>query len=674
MPHRKKLANAIRVLSFDAVQKANSGHPGMPMGMADIAEVLWNNFLRHNPINPQWINRDRFIVSNGHGSMLLYSLLHLSGYDLTIDDIKNFRQLHSKTPGHPEFADTPGVETTTGPLGQGLSNAVGMAIAERTLAAQFNRDHHPIIDHHTYTFVGDGCLMEGVSHEVCSLAGTLGLGKLIVFWDDNGISIDGPVDTWFTDNSAQRFAAYHWQVIPNVDGHDSAAIYDAIVRARAETEKPTLICCKTQIGFGSPSKVGSHKVHGAPLGDKEVVATRKALDWEYPAFSIPDEIYSGWDAREKGAAEEGAWNQQFSAYQNDHPDLASELIRRVAGKLPENWHDHVNEFIATTLTTSDKIATRQASQQCIKSFATILPEFLGGSADLTDSNLTSWPDCEALTKRVTHGNYIHYGVREFAMSGIMNGLALHGGFLPFGGTFLVFADYAKSAVRLAAMMRQRVIFVYSHDSIGLGEDGPTHQPIEHAAMLRLVPGLSVWRPADLTETAVAWQQAVEHVTNPTCLLLSRQALPALHHDNADNIARGGYVILDPTLDQTLDPTKTIEAIIIATGSEVHLAIAAATELNNNGKSVRVVSMPSTDAFDAQTAEYKNSVLPPQITNRVAVEAAAKDYWYKYVGLDGRIIGLDTFGASAPAADIYQDRGITVENIIQQILSIGEKNS
>lgn len=660
MTSRTTLANAIRALSMDAVQKANSGHPGMPMGMADIAEVLWNDFLRHNPSNPHWPDRDRFIVSNGHGSMLLYSLLHLTGYALSIDDLQNFRQLHSKTPGHPEYGYTVGVETTTGPLGQGLANAVGMAIAERTLAAEFNRPDHTIVDHFTYVFMGDGCLMEGISHEICSLAGTLGLGKLIGFWDDNGISIDGKVEGWFTDNTPERFEAYGWHVIANVNGHNSSAVLQAIAAARDVTNKPSLICCKTVIAQGSPNLAGSQKAHGEALGEKEIALTREKLGWTYPPFVIPKEIYQAWDARAKGQELENTWQTQFADYKAKYPQLAAEFLRRISGKLPADWSTRSAEYIANVQTKAETIASRKASLNALNTYAPLLPELLGGSADLTGSNLTKWSSATALTKETPAGNYLYYGVREFGMSAIMNGIALHGGFIPFGGTFLTFVDYARNAVRMAAIMKQRVIFVYTHDSIGLGEDGPTHQPIEHIAMLRMTPGLSLWRPANDVESAVAWQQAIEQHDKPTCLLFSRQALPHYEYPTTvlSNIARGGYVLVDCT--------GTPEAIIIATGSELALAINAAKLLTEQGKRVRVVSMPSTDRFAQQDAAYQASVLPPNIIARVAVEAGAKDYWYKYVGFSGKIIGLDRYGESAPGPDVYKVLGITTEHVVKAI--------
>lgn len=659
MPSRSELANAIRALSMDAVQKANSGHPGMPMGMADIAEVLWNDFLIHNPSNPKWPNRDRFILSNGHGSLLQYTLLHLSGYDVSIDDIKNFRQLHSKTPGHPEVDCAPGVETTTGPLGQGLANAVGMALAERTLAAQFNRPDFSIVDHYTYVFAGDGCLMEGISHEACSLAGTQGLGKLIVFYDDNGISIDGKVEGWFTDDTPKRFEAYHWHVVPDVDGHDPQAIKEAIIKARKVTDKPSIICCKTTIAFGAPNLGGSHKSHGAPLGEDEVASARKHLNWTHQPFAIPSDIYGAWDKTEKGVAHEADWQDLFKDYEKQYSEQAKEFNRRVTGQLPENWPQKANGHIQATLKNAESIATRKASLACLNAYAPDLPELVGGSADLTGSNLTLWENSTAISKNTPDGNYLYYGVREFAMTAIMNGLALHGGFIPYGGTFLVFCDYARNAVRLAALMQQQVILVYSHDSIGLGEDGPTHQPIEHINMLRMTPNMSIWRPCDTVETAVAWQQALLHNTGPTSLLLSRQTLPHMvnNNDQLDLIARGGYIIREA------DNQDAIDAILIATGSEVTLAIQAAEQLSNEGKSIRVVSMPSTDAFAKQEDSYQEQVLPSEIKNRIAIEAGSTSFWYKYVGLDGKVIGIDRFGESAPGPEVYQAVGLTVENIL-----------
>ncbi len=658
MPDRRELANAIRALSMDAVQKAKSGHPGAPMGMADIAEVLWNDFLKHNPNNPKWWDRDRFVLSNGHGSMLIYSLLHLTGYDLSMEDIKNFRQLHSKTPGHPEYGYTPGVETTTGPLGQGITNAVGMALAEKVLAAQFNRDGHHVIDHYTYVFLGDGCLMEGVSHEACSLAGTLGLGKLIAFWDDNGISIDGHVDGWFTDDTPARFEAYGWHVVRNVDGHDPEAIAKAIREARSVNDKPSLICCKTVIGYGAPNLCGSHDCHGAPLGEDEVAATRENLGWKYPPFEIPDEIYAGWDAREKGARAEAAWNEKFAAYKAAHPDLAAELERRMKGEFPADWAEKARAVIAEMVTKNDKMATRKASQAAINAYAPLLPEMLGGSADLTGSNNTDWKGSVSITNTVADGNYIHYGVREFGMAAMMNGMALHGGFIPYGGTFLVFSDYARNALRMSALMKLRTIYVFTHDSIGLGEDGPTHQPIEHVASLRMIPNMSVWRPCDLVETAVAWKAALERSDGPTSLILTRQNLEPQSRTEAQvaDIARGGYILRDCE--------GTPELILIATGSEVALAMGAAEVLAGEGRKVRVVSMPSTDVFEAQDAGYRDQVLPAAVTARVAIEAGVTDYWRKYVGLEGRVVGIDRFGESAPASDLFKHFGFTVDNVVK----------
>lgn len=657
MPGRRELANAIRALSMDAVQKANSGHPGMPMGMADIAEVLWNDFLQHNPKNPHWINRDRFIVSNGHGCMLHYALLHLAGYDLTIEDIKNFRQLHSKTPGHPEFGETAGIETTTGPLGQGLANAVGMAITEAHLAKQFNRANFPVIDHFTYVFMGDGCLMEGISHEVCSLAGTLGLGKLIAIYDDNHISIDGNVTGWFTDNTPQRFESYGWHVIPNVDGHDGEAVKRAIAEARSVTDKPSIICCKTTIGFGcSAELVGTEDTHGSPLGDAEIAIARQNLNWPHAPFVVPADIYAAWDATSKGAAHELNWQDMFAGYAKQYPELATELNRRMARQLPEGWAAYADKLVGEFQAKRETIATRKASQLSLNHYAQILPELVGGSADLTGSNLTDWKNVKAYSKDTPEGQYIHYGVREFGMSAIINGMALYGGVIPFGGTFLTFSDYARNAVRLAALMRQRAIFVYTHDSIGLGEDGPTHQPIEHAPSLRMIPHLSLWRPCDAAETAVAWRAAIEY-HGPTCLLFSRQNLPHQERDAATvaNIARGGYVLSDCAGKPDL--------ILIATGSEVSLATAASLQLAASGMQVRVVSMPSTDVFLSQDIAYQAAVLPPDVSARIAIEAAVSDGWYKFVGCHGKVIGIDRFGASAPAKDVYKDCGMTVEHIV-----------
>ena len=660
MPSRSDLANAIRALSMDAVQKANSGHPGAPMGMADIAEVLWRDYLQHNPNNPSWVNRDRFVLSNGHGSMLIYSLLHLTGYDLAIEDLQQFRQLHSRTPGHPEYGYTPGVETTTGPLGQGLANAVGMAVAEKVLAAQFNRDGFDIVDHYTYTFLGDGCMMEGISHEVSSLAGTLGLGKLVAFYDDNGISIDGEVEGWFTDDTPARFEAYGWHVIPAVDGHNSAEIARAIEAARAETDKPTLICCKTIIGKGSPNKQGKEESHGAALGDAEIALTREALGWPHAPFEIPEEIYDDWNAQDKGKALEAAWDETFEAYATKYPELAAEFGRRAAGDLPADFADKANAYIAQCQAESKDVATRKASQLCLDAYGAMLPELLGGSADLAGSNLTIWKGAKAINADDASGNYLHYGVREFGMSAMMNGIALHGGFINYGSTFLVFMEYARNAVRMAAIMGQRVIHIYTHDSIGLGEDGPTHQPIEQIASLRGTPNMSLWRPCDMTESAVAWKAALERTDGPSALIFTRQALPHQQRDAEQlaNVARGAYVLSD------CDGVP--EAIIIATGSEVKLAMAAQEVLSGKGKKVRVVSMPSTDVFDSQDGDYRESVLPSSVPARVAVEAAHRDYWYKYVGLDGRIIGMDSFGESAPADALFEYFGITTNAVVEAV--------
>tara|TARA_R110000772_G_scaffold155288_2_gene266372 strand:+ start:6189 stop:8186 length:1998 start_codon:yes stop_codon:yes gene_type:complete len=660
MPSRSDLANAIRALSMDAVQKAKSGHPGAPMGMADIAEVLWRDYLQHNPNNPEWANRDRFVLSNGHGSMLIYSLLHLTGYDLSIEDLQQFRQLHSRTPGHPEYGYTPGVETTTGPLGQGLANAVGMAVAEKILAAQFNRDGHNIVDHYTYTFMGDGCMMEGISHEVCSLAGTLGLGKLIAFYDDNGISIDGEVEGWFTDDTPARFEAYGWHVIADVDGHNSAEIARAIDAARDESDKPTLICCKTVIGKGSPNKQGKEECHGAPLGDAEIALTRESLGWAHGPFEIPEEIYEGWNAQEKGKAAEAAWDEAFARYAAEYPELAADLSRRVKGDLPADFAEKATAFIAQCQADAKEVATRKASQLCIEAYGAMLPEILGGSADLAGSNLTMWSGAKPISAKDASGNYLHYGVREFGMSAMMNGIALHGGFINYGATFLVFMEYARNAVRMAAIMGQRVIHVYTHDSIGLGEDGPTHQPIEQIASLRGTPNMSLWRPCDMVESAVAWKSALERVDGPSALIFTRQALPHQQRDAEQlaNVARGAYVLSDCEGEA--------EAIIIATGSEVKLAMAAQQALAAKGKKIRVVSMPSTDVFDSQDGDYRESVLPSHIPARVAVEAAHRDYWYKYVGLDGRIVGMDSFGESAPAEALFEYFGITTEAVVEAV--------
>lgn len=657
MPSRKELANAIRALSMDAVQKANSGHPGAPMGMADIAEVLWRSHLKHNPNNPKWADRDRFILSNGHGSMLLYSLLHLSGYDLSIDDLKNFRQLHSRTPGHPEYGYAPGVETTTGPLGQGITNAVGMAIAEKAMAEQFNQPGHDIVDHYTYAFMGDGCLMEGISHEACSLAGTLQLGKLIAFWDDNGISIDGHVEGWFTDDTVKRFEAYGWHVIPAVDGHSPEAINAAIEAAKAETGKPTLICCRTIIGYGSPNKSGSHDCHGSPLGNDEIAAARAFLKWDHAPFVIPADIAAEWNGQEKGAKLESDWAAKFAAYEAAHPALAAEFKRRTAGELPANWAADSAKIIENLQANPAKIATRKASQNALEAFGKLLPEFMGGSADLAPSNLTMWSGSKSLTNDDASGNYIHYGVREFGMSAIMNGIALHGGFIPYGATFLMFMEYARNALRMAALMKQRAIFVYTHDSIGLGEDGPTHQPVEQIASLRLTPNMSTWRPCDQVESAIAWKHAIERTDGPTALIFSRQNLAQMDRtaQQLADTAKGGYVLKDCA--------GKPELILIATGSEVELAVAAYEQLTAKGRAVRVVSMPATDVFDAQSAEYKESVLPASVTKRVAIEAGIADYWYKYVGFGGKIIGMTTFGESAPAELLFKEFGFTVENVV-----------
>ena len=656
MSSRRELANAIRALSMDAVQKAKSGHPGAPMGMADIAEVLWRDFLQHNPTNPAWLDRDRFILSNGHGSMLLYSLLHLTGYDLPIEELKNFRQLHSKTPGHPEIGYTPGVETTTGPLGQGLANAVGLAIAERTLAAQFNRPDHDIVDHFTYVFMGDGCLMEGISHEVCSLAGTLGLGKLIGFYDHNGISIDGETEGWFTDDTHKRFEAYNWHVVGEIDGHDADAVKAAIQEAQSVTDKPSLIICRTVIGFGSPNKAGKEEAHGAALGEEEVALTRKQLGWNYPAFEIPKEIYQQWDAKQAGAEREKAWNNKLAAYKQAYPELAAEYERRMNGGMPANWEAETAKFVAELQANPQKIASRKASQNALEAYGKLLPEFLGGSADLAPSNLTIWSGSKSI-KDDPAGNYIHYGVREFGMTAIGNGIAHHGGFVPYTATFLMFVEYARNAVRMAALMKARQIMVYTHDSIGLGEDGPTHQPVEQIASLRVTPNMSVWRPCDQVETAVAWQAAIERHHGPTALILSRQNLaqPERTPEQVANIKRGGYVLKD------CDGTPDI--ILIATGSEMEITLGAAAKLTTGGHKVRVVSLPSTDLFDAQDAAYRESVLPSTVKARVAVEAGIADYWYKYVGLDGAIVGMTTFGESAPAEKLFAEFGFTVENIV-----------
>jgi transketolase len=657
MPSRRERANAIRALSMDAVQKANSGHPGAPMGMADIAEVLWRDYLKHNPSNPSFADRDRFVLSNGHGSMLIYSLLHLTGYDLGIEDLKQFRQLHSRTPGHPEYGYTPGVETTTGPLGQGMANAVGFALAEKVLGAQFNRDNHKVVDHFTYAFLGDGCMMEGISHEVCSLAGTLGLGKLIAFYDDNGISIDGEVHGWFTDDTPKRFEAYGWQVIRNVDGHDAEEIKIAIDTAR-KSEQPTLICCKTTIGFGSPNKQGKEDCHGAPLGLEEIALTRAALDWNYGPFEIPGDIYAEWDAKQAGAAAEAEWDQRFAAYAAAYPELASEFKRRVAGELPADFSAKAAAYITDVALKGETIASRKASQNALNAFGPLLPEFLGGSADLAGSNLTLWKGCKGVSADDASGNYMFYGVREFGMSAIMNGVALHGGFVPYGATFLIFMEYARNAVRMASLMKRRVLFVFTHDSIGLGEDGPTHQPIEQLASLRGTPNLDTWRPCDAVESAVAWKYAIERNDGPSALVFSRQNLAHQSRDSQQlaDIARGAYVLKDCAGEP--------ELILIATGSEIGLAVAAYDKLTAEGRKVRVVSMPSTSVFDQQDAGYKQAVLPVEVGARIAIEASHADYWYKYVGLDGRIIGMTSFGESAPAPALFEHFGFTVENLLE----------
>ncbi|MEQ4778590.1 transketolase [Providencia huaxiensis] len=662
MTTRKTLANAIRFLSMDAVQKAKSGHPGAPMGMADIAEVLWCDHMNHNPANPHWADRDRFVLSNGHGSMLNYSLLHLAGYDLPIEELKNFRQLHSKTPGHPEYGYTPGVETTTGPLGQGIANAVGFAVAERTLAAQFNRPGHDVVDHHTYVFMGDGCMMEGISHEACSLAGTLKLNKLIAFYDDNGISIDGEVEGWFTDDTAARFESYGWHVIRDIDGHDASQINAAINEAKKQADKPTLIICKTVIGFGSPNKAGSESVHGAPLGDAEIAATREALGWNYGPFEIPKDIYEAWDARTAGKEKESAWDKKFAAYAAQFPELAAEFTRRMNGELPANFDADAKQFVENLQQNPANIASRKASQNALEAFGKVLPEFMGGSADLAPSNLTMWSGSKALNVDPA-GNYIHYGVREFGMSAIMNGIALHGGFIPYGATFLMFVEYARNAVRMAALMKVRSIFVYTHDSIGLGEDGPTHQPVEQLASLRVTPNLSTWRPCDQVESAVAWKYAIERKDGPSALIFSRQNLEQQPRtaEQLANIEKGAYILKDCA--------GTPELIFIATGSEVELAVKAADQLTSEGRKVRVVSMPSTDAFDKQDAAYREAVLPANVTARVAIEAGIADYWFKYTGLNGAIIGMHTFGESAPAEELYKEFGITAEKAVEAAKSL-----
>ena len=656
MEDRRILANAVRALSMDAVQRANSGHPGAPMGMADIAEVLWNDFLSHNPNDPNWINRDRFVLSNGHGSMLLYSLLHLSGYELSIDEIKNFRQLHSMTPGHPEYGYAPGVETTTGPLGQGLANAVGMAIAEKVLADQFNKDSHRIIDHNTYVFLGDGCLMEGISHEVCSLAGTLGLGKLIAIYDDNGISIDGEVENWFTDDTKKRFEAYGWDVISDVDGHDNNKIASALKQAKYKIDKPTLICCKTIIGFGSPNKEGKEECHGAALGDDEVALTRKALNWNHKPFVIPSEIYEAWDAKNAGQKKQDQWNVVFDQYQKEYPDLALDLQRRMKGEIPAGFEASANHYIQECQSNFEKIASRKASQNCLNAYGPMLPELLGGSADLAGSNLTIWKGSKPIKSDDASGNYIFYGVREFGMSAIMNGISLHGGFINYGATFLMFMEYARNAIRMSALMKKRSIFVYTHDSIGLGEDGPTHQPVEQLTALRATPNLYTWRPCDTVESATAWKHAIMRDDGPTALVFSRQSLEPAIRDNEQValISKGGYVLLDHP-----DP----KLLFIATGSEVNIAIQAARELKVAGISARVVSMPCAELFCLQDKDYRDRVLPPNLLNRIAVEALHKDYWYKFVGLSGIVVGMETFGESAPGDVLMQEFGFTKENLV-----------
>ncbi|WP_413615653.1 transketolase [Halomonas cupida] len=671
MPSRFELANAIRALSMDAVQKANSGHPGAPMGMADIAEVLWNDYLVHNPTDPQWADRDRFVLSNGHGSMLLYSLLHLSGYELGLEDLANFRQLHSKTAGHPEFGYAPGIETTTGPLGQGLANAVGMALAERTLAAQFNRPGHDIVDHYTYCFLGDGCLMEGISHEAASLAGTQKLGKLIAFYDDNGISIDGEVEGWFTDDTAKRFEAYGWQVVPAVDGHKPDEIKAAIEMARARDDRPTLIICKTIIGFGAPNKQGKEECHGAALGEAEVAAAREQLDWPHAPFHIPEELYQAWDACERGGKQQANWQARFERYQQAHPELAREFLRRQAGTLPCELN--TESLVEAAQEKGESIASRKASLNCLNELGPQLPELLGGSADLAPSNLTFWSGAKAITPETSDGNYLHYGVREFGMAAIMNGIALHGGFVPYGATFLIFMEYMRNAVRMASLMGQQAVYVFTHDSIGLGEDGPTHQPIEQLTSLRTTPNLSTWRPADAVETAAAWGYAIKRAGGPTALVLSRQGLPHQSRSKAQvaDIQRGGYVLKDSVLkDRVLEDSEgTPDLILIATGSEVGLAMEAAAKLEEQGKQVRVVSMPSTDVFDQQDADYRESVLPRAVRARLAIEAGHRDFWTKYVGLDGDVVGMSTFGESAPAGDLFKHFGFTADNVVEKAAAL-----
>ena len=660
---KKILANAIRMLSVDAIQKANSGHPGAPMGMADIAEALWRHHLKHNPNNPNWVNRDRFVLSNGHGSMLIYSLLHLTGYDLPLSEIKNFRQLHSKTPGHPELGYAPGIATTTGPLGQGIANAVGMAIAEKTLAAQFNKPGHEIVDHHTYAFMGDGCLMEGISHEVCSLAGTMGLGKLIAFWDDNGISIDGNVKGWFSEDVVARFRAYGWQVIDNIDGHNANSVSAAIELAKSEKNKPTLLCCKTIIGFGSPNKADSHECHGSALGEEEVALVRKTLNWDYPAFDIPDEIYKAWDARDQGELNQAEWQRRFDLYQNEYPELAAELLRRSNKLLPNNWKEQSDAYIKQLQDKPESVATRQASQNALNAFSQYLPDFLGGSADLSPSNLTHFANSKAITANDANGNYISYGVREFGMSAIMNGIALHGGFIPYGGTFLMFMEYARNAVRMAALMKQRSIFVYTHDTIGLGEDGPTHQPVEQLSSLRLTPNMETWRGCDQVEATVGWQQAIERDDGPSALIFTRQPLPQQFRtaQQLQDINRGGYILFESEQDP--------ELLLISSGSEIELVIHAANVLTQEGYAVRVVSMPCVERFDLQEKEYKNKVLPKTIRKRLVVEASIATYWERYAGLDGVVLGMNSFGESAPASVLFDFFGFTKDNVLAKARSL-----
>jgi transketolase len=664
MPTRSELANAIRALSMDAVQKAKSGHPGAPMGMADIAQVLWCDYLKHNPANPNWVDRDRFVLSNGHGSMLIYSLLHLTGYDLSIDDLKNFRQLHSKTPGHPEYGYTPGVETTTGPLGQGIANAVGMAIAEKMLAAQFNRGAYNIVDHNTYVFMGDGCMMEGISHEVCSLAGTLGLGKLIAFYDDNGISIDGEVEGWFSDDTPKRFESYGWHVIPNVNGHSTEELIAAVEMAKANSDRPTLICCKTVIGFGSPNKQGKEECHGAPLGDDEIALTREQLGWQHGPFEVPQDIYDAWNAKDKGAKAENDWQRQFDHYRSEFPELAAEFERRMSGQLPADWEAKTTDYIQQVQKAGEKIASRKASQHCLNAFGPILPELLGGSADLAGSNLTLWKGSKGVSAEDASGNYLFWGVREFGMTAAMNGITLHGGFITYGATFLIFMEYARNAMRMAALMKKQNIQVYTHDSIGLGEDGPTHQPIEQLTNLRTTPNMSLWRPCDAAESAVAWKAAIERRDGPSALIFSRQGLAPMQRSDEQlaGVAKGGYV-----LRAFADGNK--DALIIATGSEVELAMNAAAELAEKGNNVSVVSMPSVDVFLQQDADYRESVLPADVRARVAVEAGMKDFWYKFVGLDGAVVGMESFGESAPAGELFKQFGFTVDNVVATVESV-----